>query len=618
MSFVTTRKSIFLLLSCLLILLSGCASAIGVREVDLKSLYSSINVNALSEDKYSFFSKAVLNRYNLVKDFKKSPADVLAFLKKQALDDYRSDTLFALAELNFLTANRLRKSEETDKREQAQSYYFASCIYAYFYLFGEKWLDPPGPFDRRFRVACDLYNSSLALALTNGDGTLDFNIDTITLPTGEISLVKNTENFPFALDHFQKYISADRFLVRGLSVRNRKSGLGAPFIAVENITADVPAYRSVPGSLFLSLNCQLANIEDGECEGVLQFYYAFDEKEIEIADRKVPLETDITTQIAYNVDQPYFKKFGIRQFLKGEGYIKNGVYLSHTYDPKKIPVLFVHGTVSSPATWAEMVNTLYSDPYIRQNYQFWYYLYDSGKKIIYSTIDLRDSLSKMVKTFDPEGKNPLLREMVIIGHSQGGLLTKLTAIDSGDEIFKMIFKKGPEELDLPETQRDLITRYTMLKPLPFVKRVVFIATPHRGSFRSKNWIRSLAIRLINLPKDILHETVSITEAIAAAGVSTDFIEKFRTNTSLDAMSPDNKIIHMIAGIPLSQSIKGHSIIAIDGDDNPPDGDDGVVKYTSAHVDYVDSEFIVRDEHSCQSNPLVIEEVRRILLEHLHD
>ena len=42
----------------------------------------------------------------------------------------------------------------------------------------------------------------------------------------------------------------------------------------------------------------------------------------------------------------------------------------------------------------------------------------------------------------------------------------------------------------------------------------------------------------------------------------------------------------------------------------------MVKYTSAHVDYAESEFIVRSGHSCQGNPLTIEEVRRILLRQL--
>ena len=45
------------------------------------------------------------------------------------------------------------------------------------------------------------------------------------------------------------------------------------------------------------------------------------------------------------------------------------------------------------------------------------------------------------------------------------------------------------------------------------------------------------------------------------------------------------------------------------------GDDGVVKYESAHMDGVKSELVVRWEHSVQGQPEAILEVRRILLEH---
>jgi len=55
---------------------------------------------------------------------------------------------------------------------------------------------------------------------------------------------------------------------------------------------------------------------------------------------------------------------------------------------------------------------------------------------------------------------------------------------------------------------------------------------------------------------------------------------------------------------------------VKGNGPPELGNDGVVKYTSAHVEYVDSEFVVRSGHGCQGNPRTIEEVRRILLEHL--
>jgi hypothetical protein len=88
------------------------------------------------------------------------------------------------------------------------------------------------------------------------------------------------------------------------------------------------------------------------------------------------------------------------------------------------------------------------------------------------------------------------------------------------------------------------------------------------------------------------------------------------STSLDSMSPDNPALLALADVPVAPPVKAHSIIAIKGDEAPPDGDDGVVKYASAHIAGVESELVVRSGHSCQGRPKTIEEVRRILLEHL--
>jgi hypothetical protein len=48
------------------------------------------------------------------------------------------------------------------------------------------------------------------------------------------------------------------------------------------------------------------------------------------------------------------------------------------------------------------------------------------------------------------------------------------------------------------------------------------------------------------------------------------------------------------------------------------GDDGIVKYESAHIDEAKSELVVRFGHSVQSHPQAIEEIRRILLEHVQE
>ncbi len=87
-------------------------------------------------------------------------------------------------------------------------------------------------------------------------------------------------------------------------------------------------------------------------------------------------------------------------------------------------------------------------------------------------------------------------------------------------------------------------------------------------------------------------------------------------TSLDSMSPGNPVMKELAEIPLAPGVKGNSIIAVKNPDDPKEEwNDGVVEYASAHLEGMESEFIVHAGHSCQGNPLTIEEVRRILIEH---
>jgi hypothetical protein len=178
--------------------------------------------------------------------------------------------------------------------------------------------------------------------------------------------------------------------------------------------------------------------------------------------------------------------------------------------------------------------------------------------------------------------------------------------------------KSLAELKVSDEDRANIEKEAVYKALPFVSRVVFISTPHRGSFLSKNWVRTLVLKMVKLPQSVLHSTANLMTTLAHAGVSEAQAQPFVNMTSLDVMSPNSPILKTLADLPLAPGIKGHSIIAIDGNDQPPEGDDGVVQYTSAHIDYVASEFLVRNGHSCQSHPLVIEEVRRILLEHLKE
>lgn len=600
----------FLLLIIIAIGMTGCATTMGVQKADPRRIYEQITVSAINTDTYSKFSHDVLIRHNLVEAFNDNPQQVITFLHQEAERGDRRDSLFALAELNYLVGMRSRETEI----QRSHSCFFASALYAYFYLLDDP--APPDPFDRRFRTACDLYNSALEQALADENGNLRITSTKAILPVGKFAFTLDTANFPFDITKFEKFVSADQFKVTGFTLRNRDAGLGAPIIAVEKKNKDAPMFRTSPATLFLQVNCKLEEVAKGTCTGTLALYSAYDQSEIVVNKKKVPLERDLTAQLAYTVDQPYLQGLGMSEFLHGTGYLKTGIYPMQPFEADKIPIVFVHGTFSSPVAWAEMINSLRADPRIASKYQFWNFFYDTGKRIGISSRELADDLTELVHRLDPQGTNIFLRQMVVIGHSQGGLLTKMIATDSGDVYVRKATGKSLAELNLLKEDRALLEKEATLKALPFVNCVIFISTPHRGSFLSKNWVRTLVLRMIKVPQSVLQTTTNMMGALAHAGVAEAMAQPFMNMTSLDVMSPDSPVLKTLVDIPLAPWIKGHSIIAIDGNDIPPEGDDGVVKYTSAHLDYVESEFIVRSGHSSQSNPLTIEEVHRILLDHL--
>jgi hypothetical protein len=71
----------------------------------------------------------------------------------------------------------------------------------------------------------------------------------------------------------------------------------------------------------------------------------------------------------------------------------------------------------------------------------------------------------------------------------------------------------------------------------------------------------------------------------------------------------------VASLPLAPGITANSIIPVLPELDIKSGNDGVVEYKSAHLEGVESEFIVRTDHSAQGHPLAIDEVRRILHRH---
>jgi transposase InsO family protein len=186
------------------------------------------------------------------------------------------------------------------------------------------------------------------------------------------------------------------------------------------------------------------------------------------------------------------------------------------------------------------------------------------------------------------------------------LLVKMQVINSGDHLWDGASRKPLAELSLTPGDRALLQNAMFVKPLPEVSRAVFICTPHRGSFVAGRTIIEDAVRfLVNPPLHVSSLALDIARTPGAA--RSPFVP-----SAIDNMSPHSNFIHALENIPVASDVTVNSIIAVDTDGPVTQGNDGVVQYSSAHIEPVESELVVRSSHSAEGNPHTIEEVRRIL------
>ena len=605
-------KCPMLWLGILALMAWGCATPIGVNYVDRSVAYQSLTANVLSAEKPSSFSARELVNRNLYLRFEEDPAKALAELHSDLASEGDEDLIFALAELSFFHA---RNSGD-------RSYYLAAAVYAYAFVFPGQHGTPPRLIDPRARWAVDLYNQSLTQAAKSAEGAYAIPMGgTFKLPFGELTVTFNEADLIWAGYRLKDFIPAADVEVRGLSNRYRTPGIGAPLAAsiepigatTTNQDAYIPLRMKIPVTAFLRLDDPRGALKSGKVKGDLEFYTPDSARSIKVNGVEVPIEFETTSALALQLEGAPVWDFEIAGFRSGDftiGQQRLGLYMLHPHQTGRIPVVLVHGTASSPARWAELINELENDPRFWEHYELWLFIYNTGNPIAYSGMLLRDALTKAVADLDPEGKDPGLKQMVVIGHSQGGLLTKMTVIDTGMNLWP--FSVPPDQLNVSAETRDLLVSALIFKPLPFVKRVVFIATPHGGSYQALGVFGWLGSWLVNLPGRFVKFNVDLM-TLQARGLTLGTFSG--VPTSIDNMSPGNLFIRNLSAIPIAPGVVAHSIIAVDSDEPLDEAGDGIVKYMSAHIDGVASEKIVRSGHSVQGNPEAIQEVKRILIEH---
>jgi len=291
-----------------------------------------------------------------------------------------------------------------------------------------------------------------------------------------------------------------------------------------------------------------------------------------------------------------------------------GLFFLEPYQPGKIPVVFIHGLWSDSDTWDVVLNELRMDPVLRERYQFAVFLYPTGSPFALNAMKLRKALSDMrMLSGLPD---PAMDDTVLVGHSMGGILARLQ-ICASDSILWDKFSKRPIE----SLQADPLT-YTTLKdafffdPNPSIRRVVFVATPQKGSDFGGTYLRRLVSSLVEQPDKIQKAIKKLTDDNPGA-FQAPFLGGLPT--SIDNLATNDPTLKAINHMPINPQTRLHSIIG-DGKWLPLfQPGDGVVPKSSARLAGVDSELFVNDWHTHVHRDLrSIHEIERILHRHLRE
>jgi pimeloyl-ACP methyl ester carboxylesterase len=378
-------------------------------------------------------------------------------------------------------------------------------------------------------------------------------------------------------------------------------GIGAPLVVAESFAGigHTEMRKHVPVRNFTAL------VRFEGTVATLELVDPYQVEKVDFAGQSRTLAADYGAAMMLALSKARVDKLGITRLLRPSRYDDTAnLNFAQPYDPKRIPVLFVHGLDSTPATFAPAYFELLLDPVIRKNYQFWVFSYPSGYPYPYSAVLLRRQLDQVKHDF------PDHRDIVIVGHSMGSLISRLMVTDADDKLWLKAFGQPPAVTRMAGASKKLLEEALIFENRKEIKRAIFASGPHRGSELATHWVGRLGSRLVRLP-GFMADVRNTMLSAATADVAGLAIQS--APNSVGTLSPDNPFVRGINELPIAPGVTYHSLMGDRGKGDTPNSSDGIVAYWSSHLDGAASEKIVPSGHGSHAHPEGIAEIHRILI-----
>lgn len=527
---------------------------------------------------------------------------------------------------------------ERHGNDTAVDQFYRAAGYAYYHLFGLNDGQPTNP------RMWDVYHSSIARMVQMGQAKnrLDPHKGLSILgDDGPEYVPINHQAGPWLPGDFDQLLVVGDYDASEIARRYKRDGLGVPLVAIRlrrNDGTSRDAYLAPRQSfgvtallrpdLDVLLGKKLAKAKDGDVQltggsdslnvlnstaARLELVDPLRAATAEVGSRTFPLAGDFSAPFVACEDCRQFMRLDWLGFREPARLDKlSGLFFLEPYQRGKIPVVFIHGLWSDFHTWDETLNELRMNPIVRERYQFAVYLYPTGNPFTLNALKLRQTLANMRSLV--EEPDPAMDDMVLVGHSMGGILARLQISASNNILWDNVSQRPIETLKAEPQTYEILKSAFFFDPNPSVKRVVFIGTPQKGSDFGGSYLRRFASSLVMQPGEI---------QAAVKKLSADNPGAFRPAfmgglpTSIDNLATDNPTLKAINRMPLNPDTRLHSIIGSGKYFPLFQPGDGVVPTASARLGGVDSEIHVNDWHTHVHRDLQsIREIERILHEHL--
>lgn len=607
-----------------------------------------VKVSSVSSSDYTALRRGDILTTNKLSVYTGAALQVVGINKKRCDDDGAScrkalmetiglnneNRLSALAELWLQEAIKLDQlPRDSGQVEPILNAYLETARHAYAYLFLTERTPSMRALEDRQTQVRDYYNFAVQQMLTTlfeyyreqppkgKDGehgtSLQSGLWRITFRNEDVRLPDNRK-IP------EDLIPASSLSFAGLRNHYRRDGLGAELVAVTSSrvvdvkSAKVP-FSETPFPPITAVTrfpgAGLKEVLDTR-EAVVTVYDPYNRDDIELAGERVPLAANFTSGYGLWLARSGFAAQSLLTLIgKGEVLETPRVYLMQPYNPKRHIVIMLHGLASSPEAWINVANEVLGDETLRRHFQVWQIYYPTNVPIAFNNHAIRKAVTQTLEHFDPEGTAQASCNIMLVGHSMGGILARLMVSSSEDRLWSAFLEKYPLEESRLARLREKLGPYMFFQPLPQVSRAIFIAAPHKGTPFAERTVARWVAGIVTVPLSVLGRLKDAAQLIVDPG-SAEPASLTRPFNSIYNLRSSDPFIRLAADLPISPRVRYHSIIANDTPDLPlAASSDGVVPYASAHLPGADSELVIPYGHSVQETPEAIIEIRRIM--HLH-